>query len=124
MNWDDLAELRARGQKPLLPVVVTTWPGPWRPHGREFSDAGVMVITHEPGKPMPVALLDGLSVILALENCGQTDAVCRMLRARGVKATVHGWCACYREFTVAPAPCQDTHEQIAAVAAMAVKRAA
>lgn len=115
MNWDDLAQLRSRGQRPLLPVVVTTWPGVWRPHARDLSDAGVLVITHEPGTPMPVALLEGLSVILALENCGQTDAVCRLLRQRGIKATVHGWCACYREFTVTPAPCEDTREQIAAL---------
>lgn len=116
MNWTDLAELRGKGQRPLLPVVVTTWPKPWRPHGRELFDAGVMTITHEAGKPIPVALLEGLRVILALENCGQTSAVMRLLRQRGVQVeSLHGWCACYREFTSAVAPCKETHEQLAAL---------
>jgi hypothetical protein len=115
MTWKDLAELRAKGQRPLLPVIVTTWPSPWRPHARELFDRGVMVVTHEAGKPIPARLLEGLDVILALENCGQTTAVCALMRSRGVKATVHGWCACYREFTSCPAPCKQTHEQVSIV---------
>lgn len=115
MNWDDLAKLRLKGQKPLLSLVVTTWPKPWRQHGGELWEAGVMVITHEPGTPMPVELLQGLRVILALESCDQTTAVCQLLRRKGVNATVHGWCACYREFTVCPSKCAQTHEQVAAV---------
>lgn len=117
VTWRDLAELRAQGQKPALPVIVTTWPKPWRPHAKELFERGAMVITHEPGTPIPARLLEGLDVILALENCGQTTAVCKLLKARGVTATVHGWCQCYREFTAVPATCKETHEQIAAVEA-------
>ena len=115
MTWDDLAELRAKGQKPLLSVVVTTWPKRWRPHARELYDSGAMVITHEPGKPIPVRLLEGLRVILALEHCGQTTAVVELLRRKGVTATVHGWCPCYRQFTCFPAPCDETIEQVEAL---------
>jgi hypothetical protein len=118
MTWKDLAELRAAGQKPLLPIIVTTWPKPWRPHAREIFERGAMVITHKSGEPIPVKLLDGLRVILALDSCDQTSAVCRLLAARGVKAqSIHGWCQCYREFTACPAKCAETHEQIAALEA-------
>lgn len=118
MNWDDLAELRAKGQKPLLPVVITTWPQPWKPHRGELFDAGVFVLTHEPGQAFHVKLLDGLRVILALDNCGQTASVARLLRKHGVTVeSFHGWCACYREFTSSPAPCFDTQMQLEALSA-------
>lgn len=116
MSWSDLAGLRSRGQRPALPVVVTTWPKPWKPHARELFDSGVMVIEHEAGTPVPVHLLEGLRVILAFENCGHTAAVCRLLRSRGIQPeSLNGWCACYRQFTAVPAPCDQTHDQINAI---------
>jgi hypothetical protein len=101
--WRPLAELRAAGLKPKLPVVVTTDLGVKR---RKFGD-GSLVIVHRPGERMPVALLDGIDVRLVLDRCDTAGAVYELMAARGVRPTSCSiWCRCAGHLVGAVWPCE------------------
>lgn len=103
-TWDDLAALRAAGKRPGLPVVVTLRRADaWRVFTEPFC-----VIVHEPGKPFPVELLDGLEVLLRMP-CPQAAAIARLIRAKGVAVRrCESWCDCAAELTQFPSPsCRD-----------------
>lgn len=106
MTWKDLAELRERGQRPLLPLVVTT-----RPRSCDaFEDAGCLVVQHQPGARFPADLLHGLDVILML-TCSQAHAIAKLLRERGVRPwRCQSWCHCRAELTAFPVPACDQGE--------------
>lgn len=94
MSWEDLRELRERGQRPALPVCVTT--DFWR--CRDRAEAGALVIVHKAGERFEAQLLDGLEVELFLDGCAQTSAVARLIREREVApASVVAWCKCWGE---------------------------
>ena len=104
MTWDDLAELRARGQRPTLRTFVTTDPA----FARRMTWVGCAAVLHEAGTPMPVELLDGLDVILDLGRCERAGAVKRLCDARDVTlARCQAWCRCAQGLTVAPHPCEE-----------------
>lgn len=99
LSWDELRAMREAGQRPGLPVVVTL---DRRDAYRLFTPAFAVVV-HEPGKPMPLELLDGLAVILRM-RCPQASKVARALRSKGVRpAHCESWCECLRELTSGPA---------------------
>jgi hypothetical protein len=90
VNWQDLRELRERGQRPVKLVVTTSWL-----RSAEQAAAGAMVVVHRSGEPFPVELLDGLDVELRLDDCAQATAVGRMLKGRAIQPSrVHTWCRC------------------------------
>lgn len=107
-TWGQLADLRANGKRPALTVFVTT---DERYARRLMFDLGVMAILQKPGEPMPVELLEGLDVILWLDDCEQAAAVSRLVRRRGVTpASLRAWCRCDRELTVSVGPCDALRE--------------
>lgn len=102
MNWQDLREIRRKGLKPSLPVLVTTRKDCWT-----YAELGFAVVHHEAGKPFPAELLDGLRVLLFLGDCDKAQAVVRMLRARQVKpAELRTWCPCYARLDRSPVSCE------------------
>ena len=103
-TWADLSALRAAGQKPRLPVIVTTN----RYLERNLRGVGALVIEHDAGAPMPVQALLGLEVILMLPNCMQGLAVKQLMDARGVCcARLRAWCRCEKQLTVVPQACSE-----------------
>ena len=99
LTWDELRAIREADQRPGLPVIVTL---DRRDAFAVFTPA-FAVIVHEPGKAIPLEVLDGLAVILRMP-CPKAARVARALRAKGVKPThCESWCACLRELTNAPA---------------------
>ncbi len=106
-TWQDLATLRAQGKRPALRLIVTTSKKLcWGLHG-----VGCMTILHEPGKPMPLELLDGLDVLLLLGQCELAAKVNRAMRARGVKPDrCEAWCPCTQELTTCVGKCSDMAE--------------
>lgn len=104
MTWDDLRALRELGQRPTLRLFVTTD----ELLARRMTWVGAAAIVHRAGEPMPVELLDGLDVILALGRCERAGAVKRLCDSEGVRfARLQAWCRCSRELTVAPHPCEE-----------------
>lgn len=103
-TWDSLRLLRSHGQKPALPVIVTTKPD----LPRRLWGVGCMVIVHKAGDVFPVKLLDGLDVILVLDRCELGNSVFRLADAKGVKfARLQAWCHCGAHLTVAPILCES-----------------
>lgn len=91
MTFDDLRTLRETGQRPVKLVVTTSWTfcGDIEPNA--------MVIVHRKGEAFPVELLQGLDVELRFDDCAQSTAVGRMLKAREIQpARMHVWCRCER----------------------------
>jgi hypothetical protein len=111
-TWADLEALRATGQRPRLPLIVTTR----FERCREAADAGAMVIVHQAGERFPVELLAGLETDLYLEDCSQATAVARLIRERNVRAAcVRVWCQCEKELMrYWHANCRQCEAEIAA----------
>jgi hypothetical protein len=106
-TWEHLHALRQNGQRPAMKVIVTT---NWRlAYG--MDELGVMAIVHKRGEPMPVELLDGLSVIFWLNDCAQNEAVLRLIGAKGVRlADYECWCPCFNELTKFVVTCKTKRE--------------
>lgn len=94
--WADLRAIRAMGQKPALPLHVTTdYRRCWDAHNQ-----GALVIEHKPGERFEHGLLAGLDVVLHLDDCKQTYAVSRALQGLTSKPrSVLGWCKCEGELS-------------------------
>lgn len=102
MTWDDLRELRRQGLRPSLPVLVTT-----ANDCRTFEREGFAVVRHEPGKPFPAELLDGLRVMLFLGSCDRASAVVQLMASREVRpAELRTWCECYRRLDCGAVSCE------------------
>lgn len=103
-DWDTLRMLRLHGQKPSLPVIVTTK----RELPRRLDGVGCMVILHEAGKPMPVQLLDGLDVIFLFDRCELAGHVRKLAEAKKITfGQWQTWCACGSLLTVLPMGCDS-----------------
>jgi hypothetical protein len=104
-DWDSLRMLRMNGQKPALPVIVTT-----KPHlPRRLEGVGCMTILHTAGQPMPVQLLDGLEVIFWFDNCGLMFHVSNLAKSKGVTfARTQVWCSCMGGLSLFALSC-DSH---------------
>lgn len=110
-GWNDLAELRIRGQRPVFPVIVTDR---WI-LARNMTDVGCVAILHKRGEPMPVRWLDGLDVMLDFGQCELAGRVARLMRERDVKPkSVRAWCDCARAFVVTCGHCDQGDEPWAA----------
>jgi hypothetical protein len=106
-TWDQLRALREDGLQPAMKLIVTTNSR----HAYRMDDIGVMAIHHRKGEPMPVELLQGLDVLLLLDDCEQATAVLRLCRAKGVTlASFRAWCKCAQETTALVMPCADARE--------------
>jgi hypothetical protein len=106
-QWETLRQLRKAGKRPTFPLYLTD---SWM-FSRNLGDAGAMVITHPPGLPMPVELLDGLDVRLHFAACDKGGRVVNLIRAKGVKPqSLQVWCDCACGYTVAAGPCDDGSE--------------
>lgn len=105
-TWDALRQLRLGGQKPALPVIVTT-----KKHlARALDGVGCMVIVHEAGTVMPVTLLDGLDLIFYFDTCALAETVWRLAKSKGVElASARAYCGCTGITTIAPMSC-ESHE--------------
>lgn len=108
-NWDALRMLRMAGQKPALPVIVTTKPIlPQRLEG-----VGCLVILHKAGEVMPVKLLDGLDVIFFFDRCELAIHVEHLAQAKGVTfASSRTWCGCANLLSILPLSCWQMHEMV------------
>lgn len=96
VNWNHLADLRSRGQRPGLLCVTTDFG-----RCRAQADAGAMVVVHKPGERLPVELLDGLNVELHLDDCSQAFRLARAWKAQGVEpALCSSWCRCERRMSI------------------------
>lgn len=101
-DWDALRMLRMGGQKPTLPVIITT--KPYLP--RRLEGVGCMVILHKAGDVMPIQLLDGLDVIFFFDKCELTIHVERLAKAKEVTfGWAKTWCSCANLLSVAPMSC-------------------
>lgn len=111
VTWQDLAELRKRGQRPTLPVCITDRWG----MAVNLVGAGCLAIRHRPGEPMPVKWLHGLDVILAFANCEMAGKVKRLMDARDVRPkSLRAWCACAEALVPTAGPCDAGNEPWAA----------
>lgn len=109
-TWEQLRVLREAGRKPALMVVITTQ----RWFVRGWDQQGVMCILHRPGEKFPVELLEGLEVLVWLDNCDQTYALIRHMSLKGVQAkNFHHVCKCYSCCDSWCRPCSETHEVMA-----------
>lgn len=103
MTWDDLADLRARGLKPELPVMVTDRPM----YARNMEGVGCVAILHKSGERMPVNLLHGLDVWFTFARCELAGKVAALIRQRAVKPkSMRAWCHCHRTFTTTCGGCK------------------
>lgn len=104
LTWEALRELRAGGQKPTLPIIVTTKRHlPYRLHG-----VGCMVILHEAGKAMPVNLLEGLDVIFFFDRCDLVVSVWNLCQSKGIRmASTKTWCSCEQALSIVPILCES-----------------
>lgn len=106
-RWQDLAELRQRGQKPQLPVFVTDR---WA-LAQNVRGAGCLAIRHQPGESMPVKWLHGLDVVLVFANCEMAGKVKRLMDARGVvPKSLRAWCQCANALVPTAGPCDAGDE--------------
>jgi hypothetical protein len=107
-SWQDLRALRQTGQRPTLPVIVST--GHYR-LDRNLRESGCLVITHKPGEMFHVELLQGLRVMLFVGRCERANRVAKSMMARGVEpAQMQVWCECSAELTTAPVSCEIARE--------------
>lgn len=114
-TWEQLHELRAAGKRPTYRVVVTTDPS----FAHRVADPAVMCIVHKPGAAMPVELLEGLDVLLWLDNCDQCTAVLRLCRAKEIQPRdLRLWCSCFRHFDTGCSPCKDATETLSWIASL------
>jgi hypothetical protein len=104
MTWDALRQLREGGEKPSLPVIVTTK----RELPRRLDGVGCLTVLHEAGTPFPVELLDGIDVIFFFDKCELAGQVQRLAKSKGVKfGWARAWCTCGSFLTVAPLACDS-----------------
>ena len=108
-DWDALRMMRLAGQKPVLPVIVTTKPIlPQRLEG-----VGCLVILHKAGEVMPVKLLEGLDVIFFFERCELANAVRKLAMDKGVQfGRSQTWCGCAGLLSILPMNCYSHGEMI------------
>lgn len=101
-TWSQLERIRAAGQRPFLPIIVTTNRRlPWNLDG-----VGAMTILHQRGEAMPIELLEGLNVILMLNDCEQAANVNRLRRAKSVMwKSCAAWCECEKTLTTCVGRC-------------------
>lgn len=101
-DWDALRQLRLGGQKPSLPIIVTT--KPYLP--RRLYGVGCLVILHRAGEVMPIALLEGLDVIFWFDRCELVIHVDRLAKSKGIKfGWVKVWCSCAGVLSILPMSC-------------------
>lgn len=89
VSWNQLAELRQRGQQPALPVclAIGKWPG--------FYQTEFAVIHIDRDETLPLDLLAGLEVWL-LTGCREAVRISELAKAQLVKRGF--WqCWCYRQ---------------------------
>jgi len=107
-DWNQLRELRSTGNKPALPIIITS--KKYLP--RRLPDT-CMTIIHEAGTPMPVELLEGLDVIVWFDRCEIASAVWKLLKAKSVKCSCfRAWCTCGSMLTIAPMDCESHRRAI------------
>jgi hypothetical protein len=106
MGWDRLQELRAKGQRPLLPVFITT-EGKWKYR----LPRSYLVIEVKPGEAFRSDLLEGLDVILAL-GCDRAARVVKAINDQNIVCrSVTAWCPCTKEMVVAGWDCSTMAKQ-------------
>lgn len=106
-DWDALRMLRQSGQKPTLPVIVTTKPD----LPRRLEGVGCLVILHRAGEVMPIKLLEGLDVIFNFDKCGLVTHVMDLAKAKGVvMGWTKVWCGCANLLSILPMNCYSHHE--------------
>ena len=107
MTFTELRALRNRGHKPALLCVTTDFR-----RCLDQAKAGAMIVTHKPGEPFPVELLDGLNVELHLDDCSQTFRLAKAWKARDVQpALCSAWCKCERRMSICVSPsCEHNAE--------------
>lgn len=107
MSWKELEAFRNRGLRPAFPVWLTDdkrWI--YRLRG-----TGYMVIVHHAGEVMPLDLLSGMSIILAM-GCDRAAKVVRAMRNRHIKPeSVMAWCGCTKQLVIAGWTCAKMLEQ-------------
>lgn len=108
-DWDALRLMRLAGQKPALPVIVTTKPD----LPRRLEGVGCLVILHKAGEVMPIKLLEGLDVIFNFDRCALELHVEHLAKAKGVKfASSRVWCGCANLLSILPMTCWQMHEMV------------
>lgn len=108
-TWDSLRLMRLHGQKPALPVIVTS-----KPHlPQRLAGVGCLVILHRAGEVMPVKLLDGLDVIFNFDRCELVTHVMHLAKAKGVTfERTRAWCGCANLLTILPMSCWGHGEMV------------
>jgi hypothetical protein len=108
-DWDALRLLRLHGQRPSLPVIITT--KPYLP--QRLEGIGCMVILHKAGERMPVKLLDGLHVIFFFERCELGGHVTQLAKEKRVTfASSQTWCCCDGRLSTLPLSCESMADMI------------
>lgn len=105
-TWDELAGLREKGQRPALPVFLTTRKNLSWNIGREFF------VIHVPrGTKFLCELLAGLRVILMLDDCKQAAKVIALLKAKSIECEeVRVWCECQKTLKNGADNCEQVKE--------------
>lgn len=107
MSWKELEAFRNRGLRPAFPVWLTDNKN-WM---YRLRGTGYMVIVHRPGEVMPLDLLAGMSVILAM-GCDRAAKVVQAMNNRQIEPeSVMAWCPCTQRLVVAGWTCAQTLEQ-------------
>jgi hypothetical protein len=103
-DWDALRQMRIAGQKPSLPVIVTTLPQ----LPKRLEGVGCLVILHKAGEAMPIKLLDGLDVIFYFRQCDLMVPVWKLAKSKDVTfASARTWCSCSDILSVVPMWCDS-----------------
>jgi len=104
IGWDALRELRMRGMRPSLPVILTS-----KAHLIDrLQGVGCMVILHKAGESPPVKLLDGLDVIAIFDTCKLAARFIKFAGRHGVGFTRYrAWCSCGKILTVVSFDCES-----------------
>lgn len=98
LTWQDLRTLRSRGQKPELPIVITSgrWPGLW--------DTDICCI--DANGPMDLELLSGLTVLL-FTGCRLSENIALELRRNAIQPKrLLGWCQAQGALVYATGGCK------------------
>lgn len=91
LDWTLLSQMRWRGQKPAMPVILTDR----RDLPRVLCDLGAMVIWCDSVEEAPVKLLTGLNVICFFQRCATTESLRQACVAKGARlASLEAWCPC------------------------------